>query len=295
GQNKGISVSPVFGGYTSQAEFEFLCGVPAFQEFDQIEFNTFTGAPTYCLPGILKDFGYATVASNGFKPDFFNTVPAYRGLGFESAYFSKEYTPTSETYLSKGDDTDNKYFYDGDLYDQNLAFVKTLLDKKKPFFNYVLTVYGHLPFDLGRRAGPPLFSLPALHPDLQKIVNQNHYRTQALARYLQELIALDPESLIVLAADHLPPLSDGTQDYLTYGYLPALPDPLHSNLFLVFDKGRPVKPTERVFSHFNIYRLILDHLTDHEYCRIQRCAFDAPYDKEPLRDDYRIIMGLASR
>ncbi|MBF0427543.1 MAG: hypothetical protein HQL94_01360, partial [Magnetococcales bacterium] len=31
GANQGFSVSPVFGGYTSQAEFEVLCGVPAFQ------------------------------------------------------------------------------------------------------------------------------------------------------------------------------------------------------------------------------------------------------------------------
>jgi len=51
GDRMGFSVSPVFGGKTSQAEFEVLCGVPAFQELAGVEFNSFTGVPAYCLPG----------------------------------------------------------------------------------------------------------------------------------------------------------------------------------------------------------------------------------------------------
>ncbi|MBF0417820.1 MAG: hypothetical protein HQL86_06190, partial [Magnetococcales bacterium] len=89
GNKQGLSISPVFGGYTSQAEFEVLCGVPAFQEFDEIEFNVFSGEETYCLPRILNRLGLHTMASNGFKPDFFNTIPAYRGIGFNAVYFSK--------------------------------------------------------------------------------------------------------------------------------------------------------------------------------------------------------------
>ncbi|MBF0627793.1 MAG: LTA synthase family protein [Magnetococcales bacterium] len=294
GNKQGFSVSPVFGGYTSQAEFEVLCGVPAFQEFDEIEFNVFSGAETYCLPRILHRLGYHTMASNGFKPDFFNTIPAYQGLGFDAVYFSKEYTPSQETYLSKGDDHENKYFFDGKLFAQNLAFVKQRMADKKPFLNYVLTVYGHFPFEYGNRVGPPLFRDTNLPWDLERIVNQHYYRSKALADYLKQLLQLDPDSLIVLVSDHLPPLEGGFETYDHYGYLqPDLQDRFHRNRFLVFRNGKP--ETHKAFYHYNIYRLILDYVTNHEYCRVKGCKFDYPLPKEALRDDYRILMGLASR
>ncbi|MBF0340538.1 MAG: LTA synthase family protein [Magnetococcales bacterium] len=290
----GFSVSPVFGGYTSQAEFEVLCGVPAFQEFDEIEFNVFSGADTYCLPRILHRLGYHTMASNGFKPDFFNTIPAYRGLGFDAVYFSKEYTPGQETYLTKGDDFENKYFFDADLFNQNLAFVKQKMAEKKPFLNYVLTVYGHFPFNYDNRVGPPLYPETGLPWDLERIVNQHYYRSKALADYLKQLLELDPESLIVLVSDHLPPLEGGFDSYDHFGYLQAdLPDRFHRNRFIVFRNGK-AEP-HKIFYHYNIYRLILDYVTNHEYCRAQSCDFSYPRPREALRDDYRIIMGLASR
>ncbi|MBF0128262.1 MAG: LTA synthase family protein, partial [Magnetococcales bacterium] len=290
----GFSISPVFGGYTAQAEFEILCGVPAFQEFDEIEFNVFTGLETYCLPGILRRFGYQTSASNGFKPDFFNTMPAYRGLGFDATYFAREYTPSLDTYLTKGEDHENKYFYDAAMYEQNLAFVKRQMEQKKPFFNYLLTVYGHFPFEYGNQVGPPLFPAPDLPWDLERILNQLHYRSKALSDFLRQLRALDPDSLIVLVSDHLPPLEGGFEMYGKFGYLdPKVKDRFHRNRFLVFRDGKPEKHDH--FYHLNIYRLNLDYVTRGAYCKTLPCDFSHPYNKEGLRDDYRIIMGLASR
>ncbi|MBF0272331.1 MAG: LTA synthase family protein [Magnetococcales bacterium] len=294
GNRQGLSVSPVFGGYTSQAEFEVLCGVPAYQEFDEIEFNVFSGAETYCLPRILHRLGYHTMASNGFKPDFFNTIPAYRGLGFDAVYFSKEYTPTEQTYLTKGEEQDNKYFFDADMYAQNLAFVKQRMADKKPFLNYVLTVYGHFPFEPGNRVGPNRFKDTGLPWDLERIINQHYERSKALADYLKQLLALDPQSLIVLVSDHLPPLEGGFETYNRFGYLqPDLQDRFHRNRFIVFRDGKV--ETHPVFYHYNIYRMILDYVTNHEYCKVKSCDFGYPLPKDALRDDYRILMGLASR
>ncbi|MEO5377427.1 MAG: LTA synthase family protein [Magnetococcus sp. DMHC-6] len=294
GKNQGFSVSPVFGGYTAQAEFEVLCGVPAFQEFDVIEYNAFTGSPTYCLPTILKKLGYKSIASQGFKPDFFNGLIAYRGLGFDEIYFAKEYAPTRESYLSKGEETDNKYFADSLLFEQNLSFVKQRLAEKKPFLNFVETVYGHVPFEMGNRVGPELYPNIDLPWDLKRIVNQNMYRTQAVADYVQKLMLLDPYSLIVLFSDHLPPLEGGTGMYAKYGYLTEdVPDRFYKNRFFVIRDGKFEKYD--IFYHFNIYRLILDYVTNHEYCKNMSCKFNYPLDKEGFRDDYRIIMGLASQ
>ncbi|HSP80603.1 MAG TPA: hypothetical protein VLQ93_18875, partial [Myxococcaceae bacterium] len=66
----GLSRSPVFGSGTAQAEFEVLCGVPALRQLAATEFNLFTGAKAWCLPGILSRLGFRTVASNAYLPDF---------------------------------------------------------------------------------------------------------------------------------------------------------------------------------------------------------------------------------
>jgi len=89
GNSIGIMRSPAFGGNTSQAEFEILCGVPAFGAIDGNEFNTFSGSETYCMPHILKQAGYTTIASQSFRPDFYNSALAYKSMGFSEIYFPK--------------------------------------------------------------------------------------------------------------------------------------------------------------------------------------------------------------
>ncbi|MBF0114649.1 MAG: sulfatase-like hydrolase/transferase [Magnetococcales bacterium] len=290
----GFSISPIFGGYTAQPEFEVLCGVPAFQEFDSIEFNLFTGAKTYCLPGIFRQFGYSSSASNAFLPEFFNTPAAYRSLDFDAIYFAKEYTPTADTYLKRGEEkTDgDEFFFDDDLMQQNLAFVEKKLQEGKPFFNYLLTIYGHFTFELGSRAGPVVFRVPELPEAVEKILNQHYYRTKALAHYLQRLTELDPTSLIVVVSDHLPPLPGGKGDYDRLGYFVNDPERLLINRLLVIREGKPER-YER-FTHFNLYRLILDFVTDRGYCQALPCPFEATVDRERFREDYRVLMGLGS-
>jgi len=129
GKKLGYSISPVFGGKTSQAEFEVLCGVPAFEELAGVEFNAFTGSPAYCLPGLLELAGYRSIASNAYKPNFYNTIPAYKGMGFGEMYFPREYAGNadSDTYISTGDTTGEQYMFDGTLFKQNLDLVANIL------------------------------------------------------------------------------------------------------------------------------------------------------------------------
>ena len=123
GDALGFSLSPVFGGGTAQAEFEVLCGVPAFERLSSVEFNAFTGAPAHCLPGLLSALGYRSVASNSYKPNFFNAQPAYQGIGFAEQQFPAEFYSAGPTYLHAGDPGVEDYMFDGDLFAQNLAFV----------------------------------------------------------------------------------------------------------------------------------------------------------------------------
>ena len=300
-RNKGgFSISPVFGGGTAQAEFEILCGVPAFRELASVEFNAFTGNRTWCLPAILAEAGYRTLASNSYKPNFFNAIPAYRGAGFEEIYFPQEYAPGMESYLRAGDTEKEWYMYDGDLFIQNQEFLRSSRqsDDQRPVFNYVISIYGHLPHYMDETKRPQFIKLLTDHRDeqLERAVNQHFYRTQELARHVQTLLKDDPKSLIILVSDHVPPLSYGPDTYKKLNYLSNIENSIHYNRILIIENGKAVK--YNTMHHYDIPKVVLNYLTKGRYCKENACNFTAQNlanrDNKPLFDAYMTIMAHAT-
>ena len=295
----GLSISPVFGGATAQAEFELLCGVPAMRELSGVEFNVFTGADTPCLPSILGKGGYHTVAANGFRPDFFNSTNAYEGIGFDKAYYPREYAPAMESYLSLGDVGDEKYMFDGDLLGQNLKYVSSWLKEHSatPLFNYVMTMYGHTPNVINTEKRPQVVRVYGKGPDddhLQRSVNQYYYRTRAIADYVNELMRIDPDSLIILVSDHLPPLRYGPDTYRNLNYLGKKEGYLNLNRIFFVENGRGVR--YNTIHHYDIPEIILGYVTRTEKERKSLRSFAASNDPDDLaarRKAYMTIMAQA--
>ncbi len=293
GDRQGFSISPVFGGDTAQAEFEALCGVPALSQISFIEFNSFTGHPAGCMPAILHQAGYTTYVSNSFYPDYFNTIKAYTGIGFDKIYFNREFAPNRETYMTaRSISEDEDFMFDGDLFDQNLAFVARTLKEHpgQPILNYVLTIYGHEPNDIDTDRRPLVLSMNAPHDDLQllRAANQYWYRTQAIAAYVRGLIKLDPNSLIILVSDHVPPLDKGTDSYKDFRYLDNVDDSIHMNRILVVENGNVVR--HETIHHYQVPSLIYDYLTGEKFCAQHHC--DASADER--EDQYMLLMSRAT-
>lgn len=299
-KKEGFSISPVFGGGTAQAEFEILCGVPAFREIASVEFNAFTGHRTFCLPTILADAGYRTLASNSYKPNFFNAIPAYRGAGFEEIYFPQEYAPGMESYLKAGDTEKEWYMYDGDLFQQNEEFLQSSStpDDQRPVFNYVISIYGHLPHYMDETKRPQFIKLISEHQDeqLERATNQHYYRTQELARHVQALLKADPKSLIIFVSDHVPPLSYGPDTYKKLGYMKNIENSVHYNRIVIIENGKAVK--YNTMHHYDIPKVVLNYLTKGRYCKENLCNFSdqnqTTKDNKPLFDAYMTIMAHAT-
>jgi len=300
GDRLGLSVAPVFGGATAQAEFEILCGIPALEKLSSIEFNVFTGAPVYCLPGLLQKTGYRSLATNAYKPNFFNALPAYKGAGFAEIYFPEEYSATRETYFSAGETgNEDDYMFDGELFDQNLAFVKQSLeeDSTRPLFNYMMAIYGHTPHILDPDKRPEILELESDYADdhLQRAANQFYYRTEAIASYVNALIELDRDSLIILVSDHVPPLRNGPNTYRELGYMNNVEQSYYYNRIMIVENGEPVAHGN--LRHYDIPDVVLNYVTDGHYCRNNSCAFLAAtpgQDRESLLDRYYLLMAHAS-
>lgn len=294
------SISPVFGGGTAQAEFELLCGVPALRALSSVEFNVFTGGKTYCLPSILDDAGYQTMASNAHKPKFFNAVPAYKGTGFQKIFFPRENAPDTETYLSTGDTKKEWYMFDGNLLQQNLDYVSTYLQEHpgQPIFNYILSIYGHTPHYLDEAVRPKVIKLLSGQKDeqLERAVNQHYYRTEAIAQYVQGLLKIDPHSLIILVSDHIPPLSFGPATYKKYNYMKNIEDSIYYNRIVIIENGKTMQ--YNTMRHYDVPKVIANYLTDGVYCHSNQCNFVektlASRTSAENQDDYMTIMAHAT-
>jgi phosphoglycerol transferase MdoB-like AlkP superfamily enzyme len=299
GDQLGLSISPVFGGATAQAEFEILCGVPALERLSSVEFNVFNGSAAFCLPGQLASLGYYSSASNTYKPDFFNAVAAYQGAGFSVSHFPKEFSHAVESYLEFGNPGIEEYIFDKELFQQNLGYVERYLreNQEKPLFNYLLTIYGHLPHLLDPDKRPEFIELHSDYPDdhLTRAANQFYYRTEAIASHVRSLISLDPESLIILISDHVPPLRNGPNTYEALAYLDGVEEAYYQNRLAIINRGKPmVLP---LIHHYDIPALVLNTLSEGRYCQTQSCSFteksDAFDEKEQL-NAYLQIMAHAS-
>jgi len=292
GDGQGFSVSPVFGGGTAQAEFEVLCGVPALHRLSSIEFDDFTGQAAGCMPRILAQAGYATNASNAFEPNYFNATKAYSGIGFDNIFFPIEYANARPSYLTIADESEDEgYIFDGDLFDQNLAFVARTLREHpdRPILNYVLGIYGHAPHEIDLQQRPLVLSVKAPHNDQQllRAANQYWYRTQAIAKYVRGLIKLDPNSLIIIMSDHLPPLDEGVKSYKDFRYLDNIEDSTHLNRILVVENGVVVR--HKTINHYDVSSLIYDYLTSQGFCTKNDCVLSASVRE----DKYMWLMAHA--
>jgi phosphoglycerol transferase MdoB-like AlkP superfamily enzyme len=300
GDKLGYSISPVFGGATAQAEFEVICGIPALELFSGIEFDVFNGAEAHCLPGLLTSMGYQTSASNAYKPNFFNAVAAYQGAGFSSSYFPKEFSGVSDSYLSFAETSEaEEYLFDQDLFDQNLKYVGSYLQQHpdKPLFNYMMTVYGHTPHLLDPELRPEYISLVSDYPDdhLTRSVNQFYYRTAAIANYVNELIKLDPNSLIILISDHVPPLRNGPNTYQALGYMNDIENADYYNRIAIINRGVPEK--RPVMHHYEVPSLILDYLSHGAWCKTGHCAYansTENSDRKQWLEPYMRLMAHAT-
>lgn len=202
------ALSPVFGGYTANAEFETLCGFPVTE--NAVFFEGWLRRSAPCLPAVLAQSGYSTIASHPNVPGFWNRTHAYHLVGFDR-------------YLSKSNfdltDSVQGLLLDHSFFEQVYAQLPES-SADKPVFNYMLTYHGHLPYP-SSEAYPDKVKAGQEASLLHGYLNQLWYKSRDLMETLDTLQQRDPDALIVVFGDHLPFLG---QNYGVYTEALGLPD-----------------------------------------------------------------------
>jgi phosphoglycerol transferase MdoB-like AlkP superfamily enzyme len=213
------AMSPVFGGYTANAEFEILCGFPVVEDNVKFERQFLNDAP--CLPHLLAEQGYRTVVSHPNVPVFWNRVNAYRRMGFQT-YWSK---PDFQL-----DDMNRNFLSDASLYRQVLEKLAGPEDRKQPLLNYIVTYFGHWNYPLSDSRPNRITSTSAVE-EVSSYANTMYYKTLELMSFLEQLRAQDPESIIVLFGDHLPFMGENFAGYVDSGVLASKRSDFTADMF----------------------------------------------------------------
>lgn len=238
-------ISPVYGGDTAQAEFELLSGVSALSKINSIDFNVMRGGKASGFVSRLKETGYGVIATIATGTGYFNSTRAYKSLGMSNVYFLEE---VDDFILKEADDK----IYDGDLLQYNLRLVKDYLkNSEKPLFNYVLGMYGHLPYARNQNERPDYVEIDGADDRIRRISNQFYYRTREIAKYIEQLIAIDPNCIIFITSDHLPPVLDRQNKYIYDDKI---------NIALLLNKSIPVDVSGK--KYFEIPWLLWDLLSE---------------------------------
>ena len=185
------ALSPVFGGYTANAEFEVLCGFPVTR--NAVFFEGWLRKPAPCLPRVLSEAGYHTLTSHPNVPGFWNRTNAYQLVGFE------EYRSRDDFDMTDSIDT---LLLDHSMYRQVFDYLDTR-DSASPVFNYMLTYHGHLPYP-GSPKYPDKVKPGKEGVLLNGYLNQIWYKSRDLMERLAVLREEDPDAVIVIFGDHLP-------------------------------------------------------------------------------------------
>ncbi len=204
---KAHALSPVFGGYTANAEFEALCGFPV--QTDAVFFEGRLRREVPCLPRHLAAAGYRSFASHPNAASFWNRINAYRRLGFEQYWSDRDFVL---------DDMNGEFLSDASLFRQVLERVGPELSGAQPVFNYVLTYFGHLDYPLNS-ARPEVIKAKTDNALVRAYANTVYYKSRELMAFLGQLRKRDPDAIIVLFGDHLPSLGWNHGGYAESGLL----------------------------------------------------------------------------
>jgi phosphoglycerol transferase MdoB-like AlkP superfamily enzyme len=249
------ALAPVFGGFTANSEFEVLCGFPVIKHAVKFERQLLNDVP--CLPHLLADKNYRTIASHPNVPVFWNRVNAYKRMGFQTYWSLQDFVQ---------DDMNQEFMSDSSLYRQVLDKISDSLQAKQPILDYIVTYFGHWNYPLSD-SRPFKVSSSSQVDEVTAYANTVYYKSRELMAFINEMRKRDPEGIIVVFGDHLPFLGENFAGYVESGVLapnrsdftPAMLKTYVSTPMLIIDgtKG-PVK-----FGNLPLYqvpKLVLDLL-----------------------------------
>lgn len=209
---KSSFVSPTFGGYTSNVEFEFLTGMTMmFLPPSSVPYQHFIKKSMPSLPSELKKNGYATVAVHPYHPWFWERDKVYPLLGFDEFIAEDGFADAK---------TKGYYISDESVMDKVIGKIEST---EEPLFLFAVTMQNHGPYDDDRYNGTELQITgqdPAMKEQILDTYSQGVLDADRAFKKLTDYVDdSDEPTLVIEFGDHLPSLGENFEMYHKYGYI----------------------------------------------------------------------------
>jgi hypothetical protein len=201
-QSSGKVVVPVFGGTSTNTEFELLTGLSMyFLPNASCPYRQYIARDIPSLPRYLHQQGYRTTAIYADPPYLFNRRAVLGHLGFDAWSFPEEDASTPRS-------RDGEFASDEAIVDAVIAEA----GKGSPFFTLAFTGGTHYPWeypDFKDSALDIVGSMPEpQHSRLKTYVNALRETDQKLKKLIQHFEKSDQRTAILIMGDHLPALEE---------------------------------------------------------------------------------------
>lgn len=209
-------ISPVFGGGTSNAEFEVLTGLSnAFLPEGAVPFDHYLTDPLPSVASVLRDSGYRTIALHPYHEWYWNRNNAYPLLGFDEFYFLKDFKNAYKRGWFVSDEA---------LVDEIISTVEAV---EGPYFIHALSMQNHGVYD-PHRYGSEELPVKGDYPEklrlaLQTFVTGVRDADAQLGRLVKYLEKRKEPTLVLFCGDHLPSFGDDFALYRQAGAVVSEP------------------------------------------------------------------------
>lgn len=205
----GYTLVPVFGGGTSNTEWEALTGFSKnYLPSESTPYQQYISGPTFSIARYLKEQGYSTVAMHPHFPENWNRNTAYPYLGFDTFLSLDDFeNPTMERNLVSDYAVTDKIISE---YENHIA------NSKQPLFTFAVTVQNHVSYNQNNYDAKDQvkFSAPSLSEDvindLKDFATGIHHSDEAFGELIHYFKSIDREVIIVFFGDHMTTLGDST-------------------------------------------------------------------------------------
>ena len=198
---RGFALASVFGGGTSNSEWEFLTS------------NSFafmrTGSPyqlqvkdnSYSIVSELKQRGYTCLGMHPYDENGWMRKKGYEKLGFDATYFLKDFPYQN---VIRG------YISDREMYEKIISLYENR-ENSAPMFVFGVTIQNHGGYTYDPALYPPTVHLEGMsnsYPDVEQylsLINESDSAMEYLVDYFNNV---EDEVVILFFGDHFPALNN---------------------------------------------------------------------------------------
>lgn len=197
---KGHALASVYGGGTSNSEFEFLTGnTVSFLPLGSTAYQLYLKQKTHSMVQELKSMNYQTFATHPYHASGWSRSSVYPLLGFDECTFMEDYPKKN---LLRG------FISDQEMYEYMIKKYESQKDKG-PVFQFGVTIQNHGPFTTSGSDIPRIHlkGYEYYYSDVEQYLGLIHESDQAFKYLINYFKKQDRDVVVCMFGDHLPGLS----------------------------------------------------------------------------------------